>query len=108
MQKYRCYYLNDFNDDYSASSEPDADGDWYRVKDADACIAELEQFKAWAEPQCQDYAKQRIRIIQLEGALLAIAGYDPGHFRSLEDEIAIWRIATEAMKSPALMVSEHK
>jgi hypothetical protein len=41
MQKHRCYYLNDFRDDYTASSEPDDDGDWYRVEDVDARIDEL-------------------------------------------------------------------
>lgn len=36
MKKYRCYYLNDFRDDYDASFEEDEDGDWYRVEDVDA------------------------------------------------------------------------
>lgn len=42
MKKYRCYYLNDFRDDYDAMCKEDADGDWYRVEDADKRIAELE------------------------------------------------------------------
>jgi hypothetical protein len=30
-------------------------------------------------------------------ALRKIAEFDPGEFRSLEDEVAIWKIATEAL-----------
>lgn len=48
MQKYTCYYSNDFGDDYDALARCDADGDWYRVEDVDARIAELEQQLAGA------------------------------------------------------------
>lgn len=42
MQKYRCYYTNDFRDDYDAMAKQDDDGDWYLVEDVDARIAALE------------------------------------------------------------------
>lgn len=34
---------------------------------------------------------------RLREALTKIAAYDPGKFRPLEDEIAIWRLATEGL-----------
>lgn len=39
-------------------------------------------------------------IERLRDALQKIAAYSPGNFRPLEDEIAIWRLATEALGSP--------
>lgn len=36
-------------------------------------------------------------IERLRAALKKIMEYDPGQFRPLEDEIAIWRLATEAL-----------
>lgn len=46
------------------------------------------------------------RIAELESALKVIASYDPGKFRPLEDEIAIHKIATTALRGPAGYVSE--
>lgn len=36
-------------------------------------------------------------LSKLRAALTKIAAYDPGKFRPLEDEIAIWKLATEAL-----------
>lgn len=41
------------------------------------------------------------RCQKLEAALRKIAAYSPGDLRPLEDEIAIWRIATEALGTTA-------
>lgn len=51
----------------------DSDGQYYRVDDVDERIAEMEQ------------------------ALREIMAFDPGNFRELKDEIAIWRIAKRAL-----------
>jgi hypothetical protein len=36
-------------------------------------------------------------IERLRSALIAIAAYDPGVFRPLVDEVAIWKLATDAL-----------
>lgn len=38
-----------------------------------------------------------LEIERLKEALRKIAAYPPGDFRGLEDEIAIWKIATDAL-----------
>jgi len=43
MQKYRCYGKDDLGYPYDALSIRDEYGDWYRVEDVDARIAQLEQ-----------------------------------------------------------------
>lgn len=40
MKRYECYYLNDFRDDYPASSREDKEGDWYSVEDVHALLRE--------------------------------------------------------------------
>lgn len=76
MKKYRCYYLNDFRDDYDALSKEDADGDWYSADDVDARIAELERRLTFAEDAAakgelarQNAGGMEMRISELEKAL---------------------------------------
>lgn len=56
MNKYHCYYLNDFRDDYPAMAKEDPDGDWYRVEDVEDMTARL-------------LADKNARIAELEEAL---------------------------------------
>jgi hypothetical protein len=39
------------------------------------------------------------RVAELEAALRTIAGFDPGEFRGLADEIAIHQIASDALRA---------
>lgn len=41
MKRYRCYYLNDFRDDYDASREEDKDGDYCLADDVIALETRL-------------------------------------------------------------------
>jgi chromosome segregation ATPase len=81
MKKYRCYYLNDFNDDYAASSEEDADGDWYRAEDVDARIAELNTAITELGEMGNAVAKRRDelagRVEELEKAITAVLAHQP-------------------------------
>lgn len=43
MQRYRCYYKDDFGYPYDALYERDESGDWYDAAEVDARIAELER-----------------------------------------------------------------
>lgn len=57
IKRYDCYYLNDFNDDYSALSREAADGEWVLYDDHAARVAELEAenkvLRAKLLPMCQ-------------------------------------------------------
>lgn len=55
MDKYRCYYNTDLGYDYDALAMQDPDGDWYRVEDVDARIAELKQ---WLEQEIDLHPSQ--------------------------------------------------
>jgi hypothetical protein len=45
-------------------------------------IEDLRQFKEWAEPQCQDYAANRMEIERLRGALERIIHHAPGSWQA--------------------------
>jgi hypothetical protein len=45
VKRYRCYYTNDFNDDYEAFSEESDDGEWVKSSDYDSLRHELDQLR---------------------------------------------------------------
>ena len=56
IKRYDCYYLNDFNDDYSALSREAADGEWVLYDDHAARVAELEAENARLREALSDIA----------------------------------------------------
>lgn len=77
MKKYRCYYLNDFRDDYDALSKEDPDGEWYRVEDVEAHFAEinkaLTELREAFSAVCNRRDEMAARIEELETALRPFA-----------------------------------
>lgn len=74
MQKYRCYYKDDFREVYDAMSMQDEHGDWYRVEDVDALIAEKDKLADAISRDCNNTALERnaaqARIAELERKLI--------------------------------------
>jgi hypothetical protein len=53
---------------------------------------------SWDLTECRAVRDEaHMQVMTLRAALEKIRAYSPGQFRTLEDEIAIWRIATEAL-----------
>lgn len=48
-----------------------------------------------SQTEISNTTEERYRI-----ALVAIAAFPPGDFRPLEDEVKIWKLATDALKTP--------
>lgn len=42
MNKYTCYYTNDFGDHYTAFDKADENGEWYRASEVDAKFKEYD------------------------------------------------------------------
>jgi len=66
-----------------------ADGEWMKFADVDLYMFEGGQLML----QMVEEHKR------LREALTKIAAFDPGRFRPLVDEIAIWKLATDALGS---------
>ena len=96
MQRYMPTFfqaVGDKGETWAGMREDSDDGQWYSRAEVDARIAELE---IEAQPL---YSRRQLdeRIRELEQALQKIAAFDPGNFRTLEEECEIWRIATTAL-----------
>lgn len=92
--------------------EPNETGDWVTYEDHET---ENERLRAFAETRSAETREIRVErhVLQnqnerLRAALQKIVAYDPGKFRPLEDEIAIWGIATEALAACSAVPQEAK
>lgn len=56
-----------------------------------------EMRKAFETSSTDEENRLRERVSELQLALTRIMAFNPGEFRGLQDEIAIWRIAKEAL-----------
>ena len=79
--------------------EKSNDGAWVR---ADSAMARIRELETERDDAALKHNAEWNRANRLEAALTKIAAFETGTFRSLEDEIAIWRIATYALAGTAL------